>query len=169
MAKKFPIDEFDSATQHGGRHRVRRTGKDRLFEWVRIFVAAALIAVLGYGALKLMENSTVFDGVLSAPSPSATASDAAPGVKLLDGTGVEATVAKASTALIDGKYNFLGAAKLQDSAGKAISIEKTLIVITDEVFRSQATEIAALFGDAPVQVSTEFAGPITVILGKDFK
>ena len=167
MAKKFPIDEFDSATQHGGRHRVRRTGKDRLFEWVRIFVAAAVIAVLGYGGLKLVESSTVFEGVL--PAPSASASDAAPGVKLLDGTGVDAKVAKASTVLIDGKYNFLGAAKLQDANNKPIAIEKTLIVITDEVFRSQATEIAALFANAPIQVSTEFAGPITVVLGKDFK
>jgi hypothetical protein len=87
----------------------------------------------------------------------------------LDGTGVDAKVAKASTALIDGKYNFLGAAKLQDANNKPIAIEKTLIVITDEVFRSQATEIAALFANAPIQVSTEFAGPITVVLGKDFK
>ncbi|WP_296630407.1 LytR C-terminal domain-containing protein [Rhodoluna sp.] len=167
MAKKFPIDEFDSATQHGGRHRVRRTAKDRVYEWVRIFVAAAVIAVIGYGALKLVESSTVFDGVL--PQPSASASQSAPGVKLLDGTAVEAKVTKASTALIDGKFNFLGAAKLQDADGTQISIEKTLIVITDEVFRSQASEVAALFGDAPIQVSTEFAGPITVVLGKDFK
>ena len=167
MAKKFPIDEFDSATQHGGRHRVRRTAKDRLFEWVRIFVAAALIAVVGYGALKLVENSTVFDGVL--PQPTASASQSAPGVKLLDGTGVEAKVTKASTALLDAKYNFLGAASLQDSAGKQISIDVTLIVITDEVFRSQASEVSTLFGNAPIQVSKEFAGPITVVLGKDFK
>ena len=44
MAKKFPLDEFDSATVHGGRHRARRTAKDRVLEWIRIFVAAALVA-----------------------------------------------------------------------------------------------------------------------------
>ncbi len=168
MAKKFPIDEFDSAAIHGGRHRARRTAKDRIFEWLRIVFAAALVAGLGYGVLKFVENSNVFDGYLpsSNPSPSASA-QALPEVSVLDGGGAE-LAAPAGQLLKDAGFNVTGASQLVDADKKPVAIEKTVIVITDELFRADAESIAAKLGSPAVIVSAEFAGPITVVLGADY-
>ena len=169
MAKKFPIDEFDSAAVHGGRHRARRTAKDRILEWVRLFVAAALVAGFGYGILKFVENSNVFDGYLptSGSTPSASA-QALPGVTVLDGTG-EDLAAAAGQLLKDAGFNVTGASVLVDADKKPIDIQTTVVVITDELFRGDAESIAAKIGSPDVVVSPEFAGPITVVLGADYQ
>lgn len=175
MAKKFPIDEFDSAAVHGGRHRARRTAKDRVLEWIRIFVAAAVVAGLGYGTLKLVESSNVFDGYLPTGNPSPSASvQALPGVTVLDGAAgndggeSEELAANAGQLLKDAGFNVLGASTLVDADKKPISIEITIVVITDELFRGDAESIAAKLGSPEVIVSPEFAGPITVVLGADY-
>lgn len=169
MAKKFPIDEFDTAAVHGGRHRARRTARDRIIEWVRIFVAAALVAGLGYGILKFVENSNVFDGYLptGGSSPSASA-QALPGVTVLDG-GDKDLAGTTGQLLKEAGFNVLGASKLVDADKKPIAIETTVVVITDELFRGEATKVAAKVGSPDVVVSPEFAGPITVVLGADYK
>lgn len=169
MAKKFPIDEFDSATVHGGRHRARRTAKDRVFEWIRIFVAAALVAGFGYGLLQYVQNSSVFEGYLPSgnSSPSASA-ETRPAVVILDG-GKEDLAAKAGQILKDSGYNVTGASKLVDADKKPVLIETTVITITDELFRADAEAIAAKIGGPAVMVSPEFAGPITVVLGSNYK
>ncbi|MEY4971081.1 MAG: hypothetical protein RLZZ404_7, partial [Actinomycetota bacterium] len=120
MAKKFPIDEFDSATVHGGRHRARRTAKDRIYEWVRIFVAAAVVAGVGYGTLKYVENSSVFDGYLPSSNSSPSAStDSRPGVVVLDG-GDENLSGAAGQILKDAGYNVTGASVLVDADKKPV-------------------------------------------------
>lgn len=169
MAKKFPIDEFDSAEVHGGRHRARRTAKDRVLEWVRIFVAAGLVAGLGFGILKFVESSNVFDGYLPSgnPSPSASA-QALPEVQVLDGGG-EDLAAIAGQLLKDAGFNVTGASVLVDSDKKPVAIENTVVVITDELFRADAESIAAKIGSPEVIVSPEFVGPITVVLGADYQ
>jgi hypothetical protein len=169
MAKKFPIDEFDSAAIHGGRHRARRTAKDRIFEWVRLFVIAAVVSAVGYGGLKIVEGSSVFDGYLPGSNPSASASvQALPGVAVLDGGGAE-LAAPAAEILKEAGFNVTGASVLVDAQKKPVAIETTVIVITDELFRADAESIAVQLGSPEVIVSPEFAGPITVVLGADYK
>lgn len=169
MAKKFPIDEFDSATVHGGRHRARRTAKDRVFEWLRIFIAAAVVAGLGYGSLQFIQNSSVFEGYLPSgnSSPSASA-ETRPAVVVLDG-GKDDLAAKAGQLLKDAGFNVTGASKLVDANKKPVLIQTTVITITDELFRADAEAIAAKIGGPEVLVSPEFAGPITVVLGSNYK
>jgi hypothetical protein len=169
MAKKFPIDEFDSATVHGGRHRARRTAKDRVYEWLRIFIAAALVAGVGYGTLKFVENSSVFSGYLpnSNASPSAS-TDTRPGVVVLDG-GDENLSGAAGQILKDAGYNVTGASVLVDANKKPVKIKTTVITITDELFRADAEAIAGKVGNPEVVISPEFAGPITVVLGSNYK
>jgi hypothetical protein len=169
MAKKFPIDEFDSVTLHGGRHRARRTAKDSLFEWLKIFIAAAVFAGLGYGTLKLVESSSVFEGYLptSSSSPSATV-DSRPEVVVIDGGGSE-LAGKAGQLLKDAGFNVTGASTLVDADQKPVKIETTVVTITDELFRADAEAISAQIGSPEVVLSPEFAGPITVVLGSNYK
>lgn len=169
MAKKFPIDEFDSATQHGGRHRARRTAKDRFIEWVRVFSAAVLIAGVSYGALKFVENSSVFNGYLpSGSSSAAPTTSTLPEVSVLDGGGKNAAGVAAQILKTAG-FNVKQASTLVDTDKKPVSIATTVVVITDELFRADAIKIAAQVGNPAIVVSPEFKGPITVVLGKDYK
>ena len=169
MAKKFPIDEFDSATVHGGRHRARRTAKDRVLEWIRIFVAAALVAGGGYGSLKFVENSSVFNGYLPSSNSSPEASiSAKPAVQVLDG-GDKNLAGDAAKLLKAAGFNVTETATLVDANKKRIKIKTTVVTITDDLFRTDAEQIAAKIGDPEVVVSPEFAGPITVVLGSNYK
>ena len=168
MSKKFPIDEFDSVTATGGRHRAVRTAKDRVLEWLAVFAAAVLIGGLGYLGLKFVESSSVFDGYLPSGNPSPAASaQALPEVAVLDGGGKEmATVA--GQILKDAGFNVAQASVLVDAENKPVAIDKTLVVITDEIFRADAEQVAAKIGGSEVLVSPQFPGPIAVVLGADY-
>ena len=172
MAKKFPIDEFDSATVHGGRHRARRTARDRVIEWLRLFIAAAIVAGVGFGLMKIVDGATVFDGYIpgAAASPSASSS-VGPAVSVLDGGGND-LAGKAGQLLKDEGFNVVDASTLLDANKKPVSIKVSTVVIVDEIFRAQAESVAAKLGSKStpaVIVSPEFKGPITVVLGADYK
>ncbi|MFM6971663.1 MAG: LytR C-terminal domain-containing protein [Rhodoluna sp.] len=172
MAKKFPIDEFDSVTEAGGRHRVRRTAKIRIFEWLRLFVVAIVIAGLGYGGLKLIESTSVFDGYLpssnSTPSPTSSAGIA---VTVLDGGGKN-LAGQAGQLLADAGFTITKASKLVDASKQPVAIDTTVVVIVDEIFRDEGNTLAMKLKMATtpaVIVSPEFEGPVTLVLGKDYK
>lgn len=170
MAKKFPVDEFDSATQVGGRHRARRTAKARIFEWLRVFLVAIVVGALAYGGLKIADNAAIFEGVISNASPSPTASvETRPEVGVIDGTGTEAAGVPFSSQLVDAGYNVVVTENLVDVDGNPSSIEVSTIAITDELFRAEAEAIAKLVGAPLVAVSSQFAEPITIVLGADYK
>jgi hypothetical protein len=168
MPKNFPIDEFDSAISGGGRHRAARTARDQVREWLRVVVAAAVISVGGYLSLSLIGQSSVFAGYIPSINPNPTAStQALPEVSVLDGGGAELGAA-AGQVLRDAGFNVTGASVLVDSDSKPIATAETVVLITDEIFTAAATDIAAKIGNPKVMVSTQFPGPITVVLGADY-
>lgn len=169
MAQKFPIDEFDSVSPHGGHHRAKRTAKDRIFEWMRIFVAATVVAGSGYFALNLVESASVFNGEVSAPTPSAAATTTDPGVTVLDASGQSGLAGKVGHLLLDAGFNVLTAANAVDFENNPVESEKTLVYINDEAAKTEATKVAAKLGTVPVEVSSNYPGPITVLLGSDYK
>lgn len=169
MAQKFPIDEFDSVSAHGGRHRAKRTAKDRVFEWARIVVAATVVAGSSYFGLNLVENASVFSGEVSAPAPSAAATTTDPGVTVLDASGQAGQAGKVGHLLLDAGFNVLTAANAVDFENQLVESDKTVVFINDEVAKAEATKVAAKIGKVAVEISTDYPGPITVLLGSDYK
>lgn len=172
MSKKFPIDEFDSAVGNGGRHRAERTAKDRVLEWVSVFSVAFLVSVGGYFALQLIQNSSVFEGSLTGGNPAPTASSQAlPEITVLDGGGKD-LAAGAGQLLKDAGFNVIGASVLVDSDKKPIATAKTVVIITDEILSSDAAKVAGELstktGTPEILVSSQFPGPITLVLGADY-
>ena len=169
MAQKFPIDEFDSVSAHGGHHRAKRTGKDRFFEWARIVVAATVFAGSGYFGLNIVENASVFSGEVSAPAPSAASTTTDPGVTVLDASGQAGLAGKVGHLLLDAGFNVLTAANAVDFENQPVESDKTVVFINDEVAKAEATKVAAKIGKVAVEISTDYPGPITVFLGSDYK
>jgi hypothetical protein len=167
MAQKFPKDEFDSATDHGGRHRARRTKRDRVREFVRVLVAATLVGLSGIIGLKIIDGSVVIDpSELVQPSPSAsTSSVKATGVTVLDATGQDGLASKVAHKLLDEGWNVLTA----DNLDSASVPEKTQVLISSPQFEAASKSLLKTLGDYEVQVSVGYSDPITVVLGKDFK
>lgn len=167
MSQKFPVDEFDSASAHGGRHRARRTAKDRLLEWVRIFVAAVVVAGAGFGVLKIVDANSMYSGDISFGTASQAPAITDPGINVLDGK-VGDLGAKVGEALRTAGFNVLTAVNLVDENDELIKVKKTVILITDEAFTAEASDLKKAIGEYPVQISSKYTSPITLILGEDF-
>ena len=167
MAQKFPKDEFDSATVHGGRHRARRTKRDRVREFVRVLLAATVVGLCSIIGLKIVDGSVVIDpSELVQASPSAsTSSVKATGVTILDATGQTGLASQVAHDLLDAGWNVLTADNLADSPVP----EKTQVLISSPQFEAASKSLLKTLGDYEVQVSVNFSDPITVVGGADFK
>jgi LytR cell envelope-related transcriptional attenuator len=170
MSQKFPLDEFDSAVAHGGRHRVRRTPKIRALEFLRILVVAIIVAVLGYFGLKLVDAANLFTAP-SAPVETISAADIAKGleISILDATGVKGTADKVATALVDSGFNVTSAGELGGDASAKSAVPKTTVYYFEVGNKAAAAVIAKSLGAYPVEQSTAYAGAITVVIGTDYK
>jgi hypothetical protein len=170
MSQKFPLDEFDSAVAHGGRHRVRRTAKIRTLEFLRIVVVAVVVAVLGYFGLKAVDAANLFTAP-SAPVETISAADVAKGLEItiLDATGVAGMADKVATSLVDSGFNVVSAGDLGGDTSSKSAVDKTVVYYFDAGNKAAAAVIAKSLGAYPVAQSTAYAGAITVVIGTDFK
>lgn len=174
MAKKFPEDEFDAAPVHGGRHRRRRTNRDRFGEFVRVTAAAAILTAAGFYALTFVSNQAIFTGDTSSQQPDTGAVDFkgnGVGLAVVDGSGRKGEASLAGNKLLDANWNVFSAADVIDNLYQPVAdVKKTQIVIQSEDLRSTANSVAQdLGGTAEIVVSATYPDPITVVLGADYK
>jgi len=164
MAKKFPNDEFDFVTPGGGRHRARRTKRDRVREFVRVLVAAAAVAGLGLFGLRILDSGVKFD-ISTAPTTSSVVNLTTVGVTVLDSTDAAGLASKVAHKLLDAGWNVLTADNLSDGTKH----ETTIVYISDEANRSEAKRLLKTLGKFAIETSDAYSDPITVVLGPDFK
>ena len=168
MADKFPVDEFDAAPQHGGRHRIRRTARHRVAEFVKIVAISAGVALLGYGGLKAIDSLNFFDGnVVANP---VVEDQSRPIVVVLDGTTTKGLASKWAVKLAN-NYNVSTAANYLQSSGGQVAA--TTVYYAQSADAATAAAIAKTIttktGKAVVTASTDFPDAITVVLGTDVK
>lgn len=169
MSDKFPVDEFDAAPQHGGRHRIRRTARHRVAEFSKIVAISAAVALLGYVGLKAIDSLNTFDGtnVIAAQN---TDDISRPIVAVLDGTTTKGLATKWATKLAS-NYNVASAANYVQTSGGQVSA--TTVYYSNASDAATAGAIAKLIstktGKAVVTSSTNFPDAITVVLGTDLK
>jgi hypothetical protein len=166
MADKFPTDEFDAAPVHGGRHRIRRTAKHRILEFLKIASFSAIVALVGYVGLKGIDSLNFFtetDTVATQPVVEVQK----PLVVVLDATDQQDFAGKWATTLSDAGFNVATAANYEP-IDRAES-ETTVVHIRSAADQSTAESIAKKLNVATVKVSTQFADAITVVLGSDLK
>ena len=165
MPKKFPIDEFDSVEPHGGRHRARRTKRDRARELIRVFAVAAVVAGVAFISLRVIDQGVKFDSG-STPTQSAIADPMkATGVTVLDSTQQDGLASKVAHKLLDAGWNELTADNLSDGS----SHTTTIVYVSASTYEPAAKSLLGSLGKYSVQVDGKYADPITVVLGSDFK
>jgi hypothetical protein len=164
MSKKFPTDEFDFLEPHGGRHRARRTKRDRAREFTRILVVAAVAGIIGLGGLRIIDSGVQFDGS-ALPTASAAAEVISVGVTVLDSTDTDGLASSTAQKLVDAGWNVLTADNLNDG----LTRETTIVYIASEDNRSDAKKVLKTLGKYSIEVSSSYTDPITVVLASDFK
>ena len=166
MSQKFPTDEFDSVAPHGGRHRTRRTARDRVREFFRIMAASAAVGVVAIVGLKVADGSVQLNPAdLIAPSSSTTTSVKITGVTVLDGTSQTGLASKVAHSLLDAGWNVLTA----DNLGVTPEVPTTKVYINSAEFEAASKTLLKTLGKYTVEVSGTYADPITVVIGTDFK
>jgi hypothetical protein len=165
MPKKFPTDEFDFVEPHGGRHRARRTKRDRAKELLRVTVVAAVVAGLAFFTLRVIDNGVKFDSG-STPTMSAFADPLkTTGVTVLDSTQADGLASKVAHKLLNAGWNVLTADNLSDGA----SHKSTIVYVSASTFKPAATSLLRSLGKYSIQVDATYSDPITVVLGSDYK
>ena len=166
MADKFPTDEFDAAPVHGGRHRIRRTARHRILEFLKIASFSAIVALLGYVGLKGIDSLNFFtDNSTVVAQP--VVEEQKPLVVVLDATEQQGFAGKWALTLANAGFNVASAANYTP-ADRAES-EKTVVHIRSAADQATAESIAKRLKLATVLVSTQFADAITVVLGTDLE
>ena len=166
MSYKFPKDEFDAAPEHGGRHRVRRTAKSRVFEFFKIAALSAFFALIGYGGLKGLDSLNLFtdsSSVITQPAVEVQK----PIVVVLDATDQDGFAAKWALTLSNAGFHVATAANY--SPTERAEREKTVVHIRSTANQAAAESIAGRLKLGTVLVSDQFADAITVVLGNDLK
>lgn len=168
MADKFPRDEFDAAPIHGGRHRIRRTARHRVFEFFKIAAYSAVVAVVGFVGLKAIDSLNFFDTntvVVTQP----VVEKLKPLVVVLDGTSKDGNATAIAKVLLNAGYNVGTAANYVPATGGQVSSSAVYYAASSE--KSLAEAIAKKLSTAKVvikaNISAEFTDAITVVLGTD--
>jgi hypothetical protein len=166
MADKFPTDEFDAAPVHGGRHRIRRTAKHRILEFLKIASFSAIVALVGYVGLKGIDSLNFFtDNSTVVAQP--VVEEQKPLVVVLDATEQLGFAGKWALTLANAGFNVASAANY--TPADRAEREKTVVHIRSAADQATAEAIAKRLKLASVLVSTQFADAITVVLGTDLE
>ncbi|MFM6977166.1 MAG: LytR C-terminal domain-containing protein [Micrococcales bacterium] len=165
---EFPRDEFDAAPIHGGRHRVRRTARHRVLEFLKIAAYSAVVAVLGFVGLKAIDSLNFFDtNTVVATQP--VVETLKPLVVVLDGTTKDGNATAVAKTLLNAGYNVGTAANYLPATGGQVSTSAVYYLSANDQALAQA--IAKKLSTSTVtlkaSMSAEFTDAITVVLGTD--
>ena len=129
-------------------------------------VFAAIMGFVALFGLRIADGSVVINPAdLIDPSPVATSTVKSTPVTVLDGTSQSGLASKVAHELLDAGWNVLTA----DNLNPATPVTETKIYITSQDFSSATKTLVKTLGKYSVEVSGQYADPITVVLGDDYK
>lgn len=160
MSKKTDVlDELRPDYAQVGRHRARKTTRERLIELMWLAVASATLSAGGYLGLQYAVAS------LASPVPEKKiikGIDYSIPITVMDGTGTRKYASSVGQELLDADYVVPYSRTLDNQ------LPKTLIAIRSEDYRALAKRMRAVLGNLPIQLNTAAKYPIEVRLGQDY-
>lgn len=164
---EFPRDEFDAAPEHGGRHRIRRTTRHRVLEFLKITAYSAIVALLGFGGLKAIDSLNFFDATTVVTADTVT-EKLKPLIVVLDGSGRDGVATSYATKLLDAGFNVGAAANYSPASGGKVAT--TVVYFKDSSVQALASSVAKKIGaGVKTELSADFPDPVTAVLGTDLK
>ncbi len=162
MSKKFPTDEFDNLPAHGGRHRIRRTGLDRVREFLRYMIMAVVVAGVGFFALNWADSSNIFNGSVPKPTVAADVTKGYP-ITVLDATKTDGLAGTLGHKILDAGYTVVTADNAADKAAK------TVIYYSNVDYKATAQALVSIVGKFPLKLSNAYTDAVTIVLGADYQ
>lgn len=157
--KADAIDLLKPDYKHVGRHRARRTAKDRWIEFSALALASVLLSGGGYFGLQSAISA------LATPAPTkniVNGVDLATPITVIDGTGTRQFAMRIGQQLQDAKL------VVPYSRTLDMTLASTSITIQNEEFRPLAKRIQLIIGKLPIVIKAEAKYPIEVRLGLGF-
>jgi hypothetical protein len=163
MARNKKADAIDLLRpdyKHVGKHRARRTAKDRWIEFFALALASVLLSGGGYFGLQSAISA------LATPTPTknvVNGVDLSTPITVIDGTGTRKYAMRIGQQLQDAKL------VVPYSRTLDMTLDETSITIQKEEFTALAKRIQLIIGKLPIVVNADAKYPIEVRLGLGFK
>jgi hypothetical protein len=158
-----PRDEFDAAIGVGGKHLAPKRPLDYVVSFLTLTVISALVAGGGVLGLRAWDASLVFDVSFLEEEPAVPQL----AIAIVDGTN-SSLGTDIRDELLELGWNVVSTVSLSELDPNLSTSPSTLIFLSSEEFRDEASGLLARFPGVPIEVSGQFADPITVLLGSDF-
>lgn len=159
-------DDFDLASGVGGKHLAPKRPLDYVISFLTLMVVSAVLASGGLLGLRLIDASVIFTGSVAEVEPSVEADVPQDELAIVDGTNTQLAdqIGEGLEAL---GWNVVSKVTLSEIDATLPTSPTTLIFISDESYRSSAEQLPERFSKVPIEVSGQFADPITILIGTD--
>ena len=154
------LDKIAADYKHAGRHRAKKTARDRLIELAWLAVASIVLSSSGYFGLQYAVKS------IATPSPTqriVNGVDLNTPITVIDGSGTRKLASPIGQALLNGKLVVPYSRTLDK-----IILTKSLIKIQKEDYRALAKRMLLILGELPIVLDKDSKYPIEVRLGSDY-
>lgn len=199
MPKDFPLDEFDSVTGPGGRHRAKRSLGSRLVSFLRYAAVSVTLALVGIAVLNITSGSSI----VNVGTPTVTQDQfkaGGLGVTVIDGTDKAGLASKVAHQLFDAGWNVLtatnyslmpkfsklatatsnGGVPVPDATASETSApsaspagpvlgKQTVIFVNSTQAQGATSALMQTLGTYKVVQANTYEDPITIVLGSDYR
>jgi hypothetical protein len=154
------IDQIAADYKHAGRHRAKKSARDRWIEFSWLAIASVILSSSGYLGLQYAVSS------ISSPAPEkriVNGIDLNTPITVIDGSGTRKYASPVGQALLNGKLVVPYSRTLDN-----IVLTKSRIKIQKEEYRPLAKRMMLIIGELPIVLDQKAKYPIEVRLGSDY-
>jgi hypothetical protein len=156
-------DEFDTVSGVGGKHLAPKRPLDYIVSFLTLTFLSAALAGGGILGLQLWDTGVILSGLVAQEESGVSELDLA----IVDGTNTGLGLSIGEQLREQG-WTVVSATSLSDLDPALQPASETLIFVTAEEYVAEAEALLETFPGAPIQVSSQFFAPITVLIGTDY-
>jgi hypothetical protein len=152
------LDKPDTDLGVGGKHLAPKTVLDYVRSFLTLTLLSGLLAFVGLLGLRIADLGVIMGDLPFVPQVQ---------VAILDGTNTGLADSLGQD-LTEAGWNIVSTSSLSDIDSGSAPATNTLVFITEESYRDEATGLSARFPGSIIAVSDQFPDPITLVIGLDF-
>ena len=162
------IDEFDSISGVGGKHLAPKRPADYIISFLTLTLISMVLAGGGIAGLQILNENVIFSGSVVEEETPIESGVPTEEIAIVDATNSENLLKTLSEQLMETGWNVVSASSLSDQDPSLPASPATLIFISSESYRALGEALQIEFPGAPIEVSSQFEYPATVLVGTDY-